>query len=101
MSAGRLRRSASIILSRLTANMPSGVPSTIPIGRRSISSQRRAVSPTTTARERAHSTVRRPHVGEGRNDQAEMVIQRLLIEAGTSGIGDELVVVDARGFEVP
>ena len=29
-----------------------------------------------------------------------MVIQRLLIEAGAGAIGDELVSVDARGFEV-
>ncbi|MGA6945722.1 MAG: hypothetical protein WBZ27_27590 [Pseudolabrys sp.] len=29
-----------------------------------------------------------------------MVIQRLLAEAGASGIGDDLVSVDARGFEL-
>ena len=49
----------------------------------------------------AQGRVRHTHFGEGAYDQSEMVIQRLLMEAGTSGIGDELVVVDARGFEVP
>jgi hypothetical protein len=29
----------------------------------------------------------------------EMIIQRLLSEAGVGGIGDELVSVDARGIE--
>ena len=45
--------------------------------------------------------VRHTHFGEGSYDQSEMVIQRLLMEAGAGGIGDELVSVDARGFEVP
>jgi hypothetical protein len=30
---------------------------------------------------------------------SEMIIQRLLSEAGVGGIGDELVSVDARGIE--
>ncbi len=45
--------------------------------------------------------VRHTHFGEGSYDQSEMVIQRLLMEAGAGGIGDELVSVDARGFELP
>jgi thiol-disulfide isomerase/thioredoxin len=49
----------------------------------------------------AQGRVRHTHFGEGAYDQSEMVIQRLLMEAGTSGIGDELVSVNARGFEVP
>jgi hypothetical protein len=38
--------------------------------------------------------------GEGEYEQSEMVIQRLLMEAGKTGMGDELVTVDARGPEV-
>jgi thiol-disulfide isomerase/thioredoxin len=49
----------------------------------------------------AQGRVRHTHFGEGAYDQSEMVIQRLLMEAGATGIGDELVAVDARGFEVP
>ena len=49
----------------------------------------------------AQGRVRHTHFGEGSYDQSEMVIQRLLMEAGAGGIGDELVSVDARGFEVP
>lgn len=49
----------------------------------------------------AQGRVRHTHFGEGSYDQSEMVIQRLLMEAGTQGIGDELVSVDPRGFEVP
>jgi thiol-disulfide isomerase/thioredoxin len=49
----------------------------------------------------AQGRVRHTHFGEGAYDQSEMVIQRLLMEAGTSGIGDDLVSVNARGFEVP
>ena len=44
--------------------------------------------------------VRHQHFGEGSYEQSEMVIQRLLSEAGASAIGDDLVSVDARGFEV-
>ena len=39
------------------------------------------------------------HFGEGSYEQSEMIIQRLLAEAGAGGIGDEPVSVDARGFE--
>ncbi|HET8972896.1 MAG TPA: redoxin domain-containing protein [Pseudolabrys sp.] len=49
----------------------------------------------------AQGRVRHTHFGEGAYDQSEMVIQRLLMEAGTQGIGDELVSVDPRGFEAP
>src|SRR5215471_5160097 len=40
------------------------------------------------------------HFGEGSYDQSEMIIQRLLMEAGADGIGDGLVTVEPRGFEV-
>jgi thiol-disulfide isomerase/thioredoxin len=48
----------------------------------------------------AQGRVRHHHFGEGSYEQLEMVIQRLLTEAGASGIGDDLVSVDPRGFEV-
>lgn len=48
----------------------------------------------------AQGRIRHMHFGEGSYEQSEMVIQRLLMEAGTQGIGDELVSVDPRGFEV-
>ncbi|MGC1874858.1 MAG: redoxin family protein [Pseudolabrys sp.] len=48
----------------------------------------------------AHWRLRHSHFGEGSYEQSEMVIQRLLAEAGASGIGDDLVSVDARGFEL-
>jgi thiol-disulfide isomerase/thioredoxin len=42
----------------------------------------------------------RHHVfGEGEYEQSEVVIQRLLAEAGAGDIGNELVSVDARGAE--
>ena len=49
----------------------------------------------------AQGRVRHTHFGEGSYEQSEMVIQRLLMEAGHGGIGDDLVSVDSRGFEVP
>jgi thiol-disulfide isomerase/thioredoxin len=48
----------------------------------------------------AQGRVRHTHFGEGSYDQSEMVIQRLLAEAGGTSIGDDLVSVDPRGFEV-
>ena len=48
----------------------------------------------------AQGRVRHSHFGEGAYDQSEMVIQRLLMEAGETGIGDELVSVNPHGFEV-
>jgi thiol-disulfide isomerase/thioredoxin len=47
----------------------------------------------------AQGRVRHDHFGEGAYEQSEMVIQRLLAEAGVSGIGDDLVSVDPRGVE--
>ncbi len=43
--------------------------------------------------------VRHHHFGEGSYQQSEMIIQRLLNEAGVGGVGDELVSVHARGLE--
>jgi len=43
--------------------------------------------------------IRHRYFGEGAYEQSEMVIQRLLAEAGSAGIGDELVSVDAGGLE--
>jgi thiol-disulfide isomerase/thioredoxin len=42
---------------------------------------------------------RHSQFGEGQYEQSEMIIQRLLAEAGSVGKGDELVSVDARGIE--
>ena len=47
----------------------------------------------------AQGRVRHYHFGEGSYKQSEMVIQRLLVEAGVGSIGDDLVSVDARGLE--
>ncbi len=49
----------------------------------------------------AHGHIRHHHFGEGEYGQSEMVIQRLLAEAGPAGAGTELVSVDARGVEAP
>src|SRR6476469_4759248 len=48
----------------------------------------------------AQGRVRHTHFGEGSYEQSEMVIQRLLMEAGAGGIGDSLVTVEQLGFEV-
>ncbi len=47
----------------------------------------------------AQGQIRHHHFGEGQYEMSEMVIQRLLAEAGSSGIGAELVSVDANGVE--
>ena len=47
----------------------------------------------------AQGKIRHHHFGEGAYEQSEMMIQQLLAEAGAEGIGDALVVVDARGVE--
>jgi len=47
----------------------------------------------------AQGRFRHQYFGEGSYPQSEMVIQRLLMEAGVGGIGDDLVSVDARGLE--
>jgi len=47
----------------------------------------------------AQGHIRHHQFGEGEYQQSEMIIQRLLAEAGISGIGDDLVSVDAQGAE--
>ena len=47
----------------------------------------------------AHGKIRHHRLGEGEYEQSERFIQQLLAEAGTGGIGHELVSVDARGVE--
>jgi thiol-disulfide isomerase/thioredoxin len=47
----------------------------------------------------AEGHVRHHHFGEGEYAQSEMILQQLLTEAGASGIGRELVSVDAGGPE--
>ncbi|HET9001915.1 MAG TPA: thioredoxin family protein [bacterium] len=47
----------------------------------------------------AQGHIRHHQFGEGEYEQSEMIIQRLLAEAGIGGIGDELVSVDGRGVE--
>lgn len=48
----------------------------------------------------AKGHIRHHQFGEGDYEQAEMVIQRLLMEAGSSNLGDDLVSVDPQGAEV-
>jgi len=48
----------------------------------------------------AQGHIRHHQFGEGKYDQSERVIQRLLSGAGHRGIGQELVAVEARGAEV-
>jgi thiol-disulfide isomerase/thioredoxin len=47
----------------------------------------------------AQGHIRHHRFGEGGYEQAEMIIQQLLAEAGASGIAHEVVSVDARGAE--
>jgi hypothetical protein len=47
----------------------------------------------------AQGQIRHHHFGEGQYEQSEMIIQRLLAEAGNSGIGQELVSVEGGGVE--
>ena len=47
----------------------------------------------------AQGRLRHSVFGEGQYEQSEMVIQRLLMEAGNAGVGDELASVDAPGIE--
>src|SRR5260370_4691512 len=47
----------------------------------------------------AQGHIRHHQFGEGEYAQSEKIIQQLLAEAGSSGIGHELVSVDARGAE--
>jgi thiol-disulfide isomerase/thioredoxin len=48
----------------------------------------------------AQGRIRHHYFGEGEYEQSEMVIQRLLTEAGASGISDDAVSVNPRGLEV-
>jgi len=47
----------------------------------------------------ARGRIRHHRFGEGEYQQSEMIIQRLLAEAGDDGVGRELVSVDAQGIE--
>jgi len=47
----------------------------------------------------AQGQIRHHQFGEGQYEQSEMIIQQLLTKAGISGIGHELVSVDASGVE--
>ncbi|MFL5685799.1 MAG: thioredoxin [Chloroflexota bacterium] len=49
----------------------------------------------------ADGRIRFHHFGEGEYAMIEMVIQQLLLEAGSDGFDPGLVSVDAMGFEVP
>jgi thiol-disulfide isomerase/thioredoxin len=48
----------------------------------------------------ARGRIRHRHFGEGRYEESESVIRRLLSEAGVSGLPGDAVAVDARGLEV-
>jgi hypothetical protein len=43
--------------------------------------------------------IRHQVFGEGEYEQSEIVIKKFLADNGVSGIGNELVSVDARGAE--
>jgi thiol-disulfide isomerase/thioredoxin len=47
----------------------------------------------------AQGRIRHHLFGEGEYQQSEMIIQQLLAEAGSAGVGQELVSPDARGIE--
>jgi len=47
----------------------------------------------------AHGQIRHHRFGEGEYEMSEMILQQLLTEAGSRGIGQDLVAVDARGVE--
>jgi thiol-disulfide isomerase/thioredoxin len=48
----------------------------------------------------AQGRLRYHHFGEGEYAMAEMVVQQLLLDAGTAGIDQNLVMVEPRGLEV-
>jgi thiol-disulfide isomerase/thioredoxin len=48
----------------------------------------------------AEGRIRYHHFGEGEYPMTEMVIQRLLLDAGADGIDQDLAMVDPRGLEV-
>lgn len=47
----------------------------------------------------ARGRIRHHHLGEGEYEKSELVIKKLLIDAGATGIGPEMVSVDASGVE--
>jgi thiol-disulfide isomerase/thioredoxin len=47
----------------------------------------------------AQEHIRHHQFGEGDYEQSELILQQLLAEAGSGGIGHEVVSVDARGLE--
>ena len=47
----------------------------------------------------AQGRIRHHQFGEGSYEQSEMIIQLLLIQAGSAGIGHELTAVNGQGFE--
>jgi thiol-disulfide isomerase/thioredoxin len=49
----------------------------------------------------AQGRIRHHYFGEGEYQRSEMVIQRLLAEAGSTGAGQEPASVDARGAQTP
>jgi thiol-disulfide isomerase/thioredoxin len=49
----------------------------------------------------AQGRIRYHHFGEGDYEQSERIIQQLLLEAGSSGVGRDLATVDAPGLEAP
>jgi len=49
----------------------------------------------------ARGRVRGHRFGEGKYDQSQQLIQRLLAEAGAAEVGDNFVPVDASGVEAP
>jgi thiol-disulfide isomerase/thioredoxin len=49
----------------------------------------------------AQGRIRHHHFGEGEYQQSEMIIQRLLAEAGSGAAGHDLVSPEARGVEAP
>ena len=49
----------------------------------------------------AQGRVRQSHFGEGEYERSEKTIQRLLADAGVTGVGSGVVSVDATGIEAP
>jgi thiol-disulfide isomerase/thioredoxin len=49
----------------------------------------------------AQGQIRHHRFGEGDDEQSEMVVQRLLTDAGAEGVDEDLVSVDPAGVEVP
>jgi thiol-disulfide isomerase/thioredoxin len=47
----------------------------------------------------AHGQIRHHQFGEGEYAESEMIIQRLLAEAGSTGVGREVVSIEPRGTE--